>query len=91
MKPSRIFLIIALAAFGIGLLDLGESTFWHALRPFGAVAFVLYFITQLLEKEIALLDQQEREKMESLARHMKSEVPARPARSGYSMTTAGSR
>lgn len=90
MKPSQIFLITSILTFGVGLMDPGESVFWFMMRPIGAVLFLLYFIFQLLDKEAALLDEQERKKMELLSRHMKQ--PARiapsPAGSPRPLTTA---
>ena len=90
MKPSQIFLITSIVTFGVGLLDPGESVFWFMMRPIGAVLFMLYFIFQLLDKEVALLDEQERKKMELLSRHIQQPAPIKPspARSSRPLTTA---
>ena len=95
MKPHKIFLIISIVTFGVGLLDLGESMFWHALRPVGAVAFLLFFIFQLLDKEVALMDKQEREKMDTFFGQTHpttrpASTPRAPARSSRPLSTATS-
>lgn len=58
MKLKNIFLATALVAFALGFSDVGESVFWHSGRPIGAIFFGLFMIFNLLEKETALLDEQ---------------------------------
>ena len=55
-----IFLSLALIEFAIGFSDLRPNTFFYMGRPLGAILLGLYLVAQLLERESALLDQQNR-------------------------------
>jgi hypothetical protein len=61
-KTPKILLISSIVILGLGLLDWQESYFWYALRPIGAILLLEYIIFQLLDKEVALFDEQERGK-----------------------------
>lgn len=61
MKTKNIFLTISLLAFAIGFSSVGESIYWDMCLPVGAIFFMLFMIFNLLEKEAALLDQQNRD------------------------------
>ena len=65
-KIPKILLISSVLIFGLGLLDWQESLFWYALRPVGAILLLEYIIFQLLDKEVALFDDEERAKKEAL-------------------------
>lgn len=58
-KVKNIALAISLIAFAIGFSDGGESMFWYMGRPVGAILFAVYMIFMVLEKETALLDEQQ--------------------------------
>ena len=60
MKIKNIALAISIAGFVIGFSDLRENIFFWLGRPVGAIGFIVFFICALLEKESALLDEQER-------------------------------
>jgi hypothetical protein len=60
MKIKNIALTISSIGFAIGFSDAGESTFWYMGRPIGAIFFIVFFIFMLLEKEYAILDEQNR-------------------------------
>jgi hypothetical protein len=55
-----IFLALALVEFAIGFSDLRPTTFFYLGRPLGAILFGLFLIAQMLERESALLDEQNR-------------------------------
>ena len=59
-KVKNIALTISLIAFAIGFSDGGESMFWYLGRPVGAILFAVFMIFMVLEKETALLDEQQR-------------------------------
>ncbi len=61
MKTKNIFLTLSLVAFVVGFSDPGESALWSVGLPVGAILFCLFMIFNLLEKETALLDDQNRE------------------------------
>ena len=59
-RLKNIFLTLALVEFAIGFSNLRPTTFFYLGPPLGAIFFGLFMITQLLEKESALLDEQNR-------------------------------
>jgi hypothetical protein len=59
-KLKYFFLTLALIEFAIGFSDLRPTTFFYLGRPLGAILFGLFMITQILEGESALLDEQNR-------------------------------
>jgi hypothetical protein len=60
-KVKNIALAISLISFAVGFSDGGESTFWYMGRPVGAILFAVFMIFRVLEKETALLDEQQRD------------------------------
>ena len=71
-KVKNIALTIKLVAFGIGFSDAGESIFWFMGRPAGAILFCVFLILTLLEKEMALLDQELRAEQEEMEKSLRS-------------------
>ena len=61
-KTSKILLAISITALALSFSDAGSDIGWGILRPLGAVAFGAFFITNLLAKEVALFDAEERAK-----------------------------
>jgi len=61
-KTSKIFLTISIIAFALSFTDAGSNIGWGILRPLSAAAFIVFFITNLLAKEVALYDEEERAK-----------------------------
>jgi hypothetical protein len=60
VKTAKIIaLTISGLAFAIGFSDLQENMFFWLGRPVGAIALIAFFIFMLLEKEYALMDEQE--------------------------------
>lgn len=60
MKLKHLLLGVSLTAFAIGFADIGGASQWGLTRPLGAVFFILYLIVMLLEKEMALYDEEQR-------------------------------
>ena len=60
MKLKYLFLAISLIAFAVGF-NSGDSVYWGIGLPVGAILFCLFMIFSLLEKEVALFDEQERD------------------------------
>jgi hypothetical protein len=91
-RTSKILLTISITAFGLSLTEAGDNIGWGILRPVGAVAFIAFFITNLLAKEMALYDQEERakhEQEEHVGKYSRKAVPpARRARSSTRLETA---
>jgi hypothetical protein len=54
-KPTKILLTISLMAFAIGCTDV----LWGLGKPLGAVFFGLFLISKVLEKEVALFNEEE--------------------------------
>ena len=59
-RTSKTFLTISIIAFALSCTEAGINIGWGILRPISAVAFMLFFITNLLAKEVALYDAEER-------------------------------
>jgi hypothetical protein len=59
MKLKHLLLGVSLTAFAIGFADVGTASQWGLARPLGAVFFILCLIVMLLEKEMALYDEEQ--------------------------------
>ena len=84
-KWKYIFLALALVEFAIGFSNLQPTTFFYLGLPLGAIFFGLFMITQLLEKESALLDEQNRAVV--LDQHEPVWQPGSPKNSQYEVAT----
>ncbi len=73
-KTSKIFLAISIAASALSFAEAGTNVGWGILRPVGAVTFITFFITNLLAKEMAVYDQEERAKL-GQAEHLSEDSP----------------
>ena len=73
-KIPRIFLTISIIAFTSSFTEVGANIGWGILRPVGAVAFIAFFITNLLAKESALYEEEQRAKKRHVA-HVRKESP----------------
>lgn len=91
-KTSKIFLTISITAFALCFTEAGSNIGWGILRPVSAVSFILFFITNLLAKEMALYDEEERAKqgqVEHFRKQSPRAVPSlRPTRSSARLETA---
>jgi hypothetical protein len=91
-KIPKIFLTISIIAFASSFTEAGASIGWGILRPVGAVAFIAFFITNLLAKEMALYEQEERAKLRQLEdfgkKSLRSVVSTRDARSSARLEPA---
>lgn len=65
---SKISLAISISAFAFSFTDAGSDVGSGILRPLGLVAFITFFVTNLLAKEVALYDEEERAKLKDGAR-----------------------
>ena len=54
----KAFLIASIACFVLGLTGPGGDLVWGLLYPITAVLFILFFVTNLLAKEMAKLDEE---------------------------------
>jgi len=79
MKLKHIFLALALIELAIGFSNLRPTTFFYLGPPLGAALLGLFLVTQLLERESALLDEQNR-----AAAPAQNEPIRRPEPSKYS-------
>jgi hypothetical protein len=59
-RLKNIFLTLALVEWAIGFSNLRPTVFYDLGLPVGMACFGLFLITHLLEKESALLDEQNR-------------------------------
>ena len=60
MKPKYIFLTLSLVELTIGLSNARQNVFFYLGFPVGAILFGLFLIAQVMEKESALYDEQNR-------------------------------
>ena len=74
----KILLTAAIVAFVASLTEAGSAIAWGFLKPVGAVLFIMFFIGQLLHKEVVKYDEECRSRM-ALAKA--APTPARPLRS----------
>lgn len=58
MSIKNIALAISIFGFVIGFSEIQENMFFWLGKPVGAIAFILYFICMVLEKEYAIMDTQ---------------------------------
>jgi hypothetical protein len=54
-KTTKILLIVAIVAFGLGFTDI----LWGVGKPLGAIFLGLFLISKILEKEAAKFDEEE--------------------------------
>lgn len=61
MKPlTKIFLVVAVVAFAVGIYELATPGGWALGLPVGAVFLGLFLIRKALEKETAKFDEEQR-------------------------------
>ncbi len=74
-KTTKTLLTISLVMFALGFTDI----LWGIGRPFGAIFFGLFLVSKLLEKEVALFDQEQRVNLTSAQRYIASQPSKVPA------------
>lgn len=62
-KTSKISLALCILALALSFTEAGGNLGWGILRPLGVAAFGVFFITNLLAKEVALYDEEEHAKL----------------------------
>ena len=64
--------IACVTLFVASLTGPGSDFYYGTLRPLSAVLFILFFVTRVLEKEVALYDREQASKERSLGTAPKS-------------------
>jgi hypothetical protein len=62
-KLPKIFLVISLTAFLAVFTEAGSSIGWGILKPLSAIFFILFFITNLVAKEMEKFEEEQRLRM----------------------------
>ena len=57
-KMTKLFLTLSLVCFGLGFTGPGSEILHGGLKPIGAIAFIAFFISNLLAKEMDLFDKE---------------------------------
>jgi|1185.fasta_scaffold266352_2 hypothetical protein len=60
-KMTKLFLTLSVVCFGLGFTGPGSEILHGGLKPIGAIAFIAFFISNLLAKEVALFDAESRQ------------------------------
>ncbi len=90
---SKTFLVASVAAFGLSFVPFFNEIGYGALRPIGAVLFIVFFISNLLATEVALHDEQQRRALAAASKARPQENPAtnpnaaRPTSPGWAKAT----
>jgi hypothetical protein len=79
-RMKYIFLTLALIELAIGLHNPRPTTFFYLGLPLGSVLFGLFMITQVLEKESVLLDEQNRAAAQARPEPTRMAAPSRRSR-----------
>ncbi|HUR46223.1 MAG TPA: hypothetical protein VMZ27_10140 [Candidatus Saccharimonadales bacterium] len=58
-KTTKILLTVSILSLAVGFTGPGSEILQGGLKPLGAVAFILFFISNLLAKEMARFDQEQ--------------------------------
>jgi hypothetical protein len=79
-KTTKILLIVAIVAFGLGFTDI----LWGVGKPVGAIFLGLFLISKILEKEAAKFDEEETLRSNEAANAAQSEKNAGTAATAHS-------
>jgi hypothetical protein len=74
-KLPKIFLVISLAAFLAAFTEAGSAVGWGILKPVSAIFFILFFITNLLSREAAKYDEEQRLRMSHAEQNLIAPTP----------------
>ena len=77
-KTSKISLALCIAALALSFTEAGGDLGWGILRPLGVAAFGVFFINNLLAKEMALYDEEENAKLNPQPRRAGAARPSTP-------------
>ncbi len=61
--PLKLLLAGSLLLFLASLTDAGSAVGWGAFKPISAILFLVFFIGQLLHKEVLLFEEENRARM----------------------------
>lgn len=64
----KTFLTISIVGLALSLTGPGAEFAAGIFKPVSAIAFILFFITQILAKEIEIYDEEQHTKLDSFAR-----------------------
>lgn len=67
-KLPKIFLIISVTAFLTEFTEAGSDLGWGILKPLSAIFFILFFMTNLMAKEMEAFDQEQHSHLSSADR-----------------------
>src|ERR1041385_4481359 len=59
----KVLLAASVLLFLASLTDVGSAVGWGALKPISAILFLIFFIGQLLHKEVVLFEEENRARM----------------------------
>lgn len=79
-RMPKILLALSVVTFLVALTDLGISIGYGLLKPMSVIFFMLFFIMNLLAKEMALYDEEQRRRLE-LARSQSESIETRKDKS----------
>ena len=81
-KWPKIFLGISLTSLVFGFTSAGSAVAYGILKPVGAIFFMLFYLTQLLDKEVAKYDEEMRLKLTPPKGNSASPAAPRSANAG---------
>jgi len=55
-RLPKILLVLSVAGFALSLTSFGSDIHYGVLKPVSAILFIVFFILQVLEKEVAKYD-----------------------------------
>ena len=65
-RTSKISLAFSILALAVSFTEAGGNFGYGILRPFSAVAFIVFFISNLIAREVALYDAEEQAKLKQV-------------------------
>jgi len=80
IRLKHILLTLSLLEFAIGFSNYRPTTFFYLGPPVGAILLGLFLVAQLLEKESALLDEQNRAAAQPRNEPIRTSAPSRNSR-----------
>ena len=89
-KVPKILLSVSVIALLTSLTNAGSEFGWGFLKPLSAILLVAFFIIQLLEKEVAQYDEENRSRLERAQRYSSetSKSASRPSSGRSRVATA---
>jgi hypothetical protein len=79
-KMAKLFLLISVASIAVSLTGPGSDILYGGLKPIGAIAFVAFFISNMLAKEFEAYDKEEGTKSQPATPRPQPESKISPSR-----------